>query len=68
VDTRILLNFVRIGELTMLIAMKGFVDLVQNNTNNENNWMVDLKIFNKNVKFRVDSGADVNVIPFSVYK
>jgi hypothetical protein len=44
------------------------VDLVQNNANNENNWMVDLKIFNKDVKFRVDSGADVNVIPFSVYK
>jgi hypothetical protein len=45
-----------------------FVDLVQNNANNENNWMVDLKNFNKDVKFRVDSGADVNVIPFSVYK
>jgi hypothetical protein len=45
-----------------------FVDLIQNNANNENNWMVDLKIFNKDVKFRVDSGADVNVIPFSVYK
>jgi hypothetical protein len=45
-----------------------FVDLVQNNANNENNWMVDLKIFNKDFKFRVDSGADVNVIPFSVYK
>ncbi|XP_068916131.1 uncharacterized protein NfI isoform X3 [Tenebrio molitor] len=45
-----------------------FVGLVQNNANNENNWMVDLKIFNKDVKFRVDSGADVNVIPFSVYK
>jgi hypothetical protein len=50
-------KFCKNRRINNLIAMKGFVDLVQNNTNNENNWMVDLKMFNKDVKFRVDSGA-----------
>ncbi|KAJ3650090.1 hypothetical protein Zmor_021798 [Zophobas morio] len=46
-----------------------FIGLLQKNDNKKNDWNVDLKFSNKSViKFRVDSGADVNVIPLYMYK
>ncbi|XP_044749567.1 uncharacterized protein LOC123310198 [Coccinella septempunctata] len=45
-----------------------YIGSVENSTSStKSNWTVDLKINNEIVNFKVDTGADVNVIPFSLY-
>ncbi|XP_044756800.1 uncharacterized protein K02A2.6-like [Coccinella septempunctata] len=45
-----------------------FIRLIELENINKDNWTADLNIFNKTISFKVDSGADVNVIPYVTYK
>ena len=33
----------------------------------DNTWMVDLEVNNRNLKFKMDTGADVTVLPLKQY-
>ena len=45
-----------------------FISAVRSKSVNSKAWMTDVQIGNTTVKFKIDTGADVTVIPTSVYE
>ncbi|CAG2208125.1 unnamed protein product [Mytilus edulis] len=45
-----------------------YIGCIENQKKSENSWMVNLNLNGKNQKFKLDTGAQANVIPYKVLK
>lgn len=44
-----------------------FINNIESNKNNNEEWVTNLVINGENIKFKIDTGAMVNVLPLSIY-
>ena len=45
-----------------------YIGSIENQENDSNSWMVNLNLNGKIQKFKLDTGAQANVIPYKIYK